>query len=150
MSTHPDVCLYPADECTCGGAALDRPRGWAVALPGQPPSTNHMYVIGRGFRRGGIAYPKMVKVDAVVAYQQMTTLITRLAKPREWKWDGGLLVLEFGFYLVDNIDCDNAMKAVCDAISDAIEVNDKWFLPRAMSKVWGLKPADARVEVTIG
>jgi len=123
---------------------------WSVTIPSQPPSTNHMYIIGRGYRRGGIAYPKIVKAPGVESYQTMAAMVTRLAKPSGWKWDGGLLVLEYHFHLADNIDTDNAMKAISDSISDAIGVDDKWFLNRAMTKEWGLKGPQVRVEVTIG
>lgn len=123
---------------------------WTVTIPGQPPSTNHMYKIGRGFRRGGIAYPKMVKAEGVEEYQQTAAMLVRLARPSGWKWDGGLLRLSYRFHLIDNVDCDNLLKALNDAIADALDINDRWFLPCVESKTWGNKGAQARVEVTIG
>jgi hypothetical protein len=123
---------------------------WSFVVPGQPVSTNHMYIIGKGYRRGGISFPKMVKAPGVENYQTVASMVCRIAKPKDWKWDGELLVVEFDFHLMDNIDCDNAMKALLDAIKDVIGVDDRFMLPRAMTKEWGLKPVNARVEVRVG
>ena len=123
---------------------------WTVSIPGQPPSTNHMYTIGKGYRRGGIAYPKLVKADGVESYQTMAAMLVRLARPSGWTWDGGLLRITYRFHLIDNVDCDNLLKALNDAIAGALDINDKWFLPNVESKTWGNKGAQARVEVTIG
>jgi hypothetical protein len=41
------------------------------------------------------------------------------------------------------------MKFINDGIEQATGVNDRWYLPRAMSKVVGLRPHLRRVEVSI-
>lgn len=122
---------------------------WTVTIPGQPPSGNHAYKIGRGYRRGGIAYPKIIKTAEAEAYQQGVALLVRTARPSFWKWDGGQLVVEYRFYLWDDADCTNLIKVIEDGIFPALGVDDTWALPRAMHKELVSK-AEARVEVTIG
>lgn len=122
---------------------------WTVVIPGQPPSGNHAYKIGRGFRRGGIAYPKMVKTDEAEAYQRAASLVVRAARPRGWSASAGaFIVCEYRFFLSRDVDCTNLIKVVEDAIFPALGIDDRWALPRAMSKQI-VGRADARVEVTI-
>ena len=121
---------------------------WTVTIPGHVPSGNHAYKIGRGFRAGGISYPKIIKTDAARSYQDMAALIVKTAKPSGWTWDGGQLVVEYRMYLDDDADCTNVIKVLEDAIFPALGINDTYALPRAMSKEIVPK-AEARVEVTI-
>lgn len=120
---------------------------WTVVLPGQPPSGNHANKIGRGFRRGGIAYPKLVKTAEAEAYQQGAAMLVRAARPSGWKWDGEQVVVEYKFFLSRDADCTNLIKVIEDAVFPALGIDDKYALPRAMSKETGVK--DPRVEVTI-
>lgn len=121
---------------------------WSVTIPGQPPSGNHANKIGRGYRRGGIAYPKLVKTVEAETYQRIAALVVRSARPSGWQWDGGQVVMEYRFYLGRDADCTNLIKVVEDAVCPALGINDKHALPRAMSKE--IVPAkQARVEVTI-
>jgi hypothetical protein len=121
---------------------------WTVTIPGNPPSGNHANKIGRGFRRGGIAYPKIVKTPKAEAYQHAAALIVRTAKPSDWHWDGGQIVVEYRFYLTRDADCTNLIKVVEDAVFPALGINDTYALPRAMSKELVTRNL-ARVEVTI-
>lgn len=121
---------------------------WTVVIPGQPPSGNHAYTIGRGFRRGGISYPKIIKTDEAKAYQQGVAYIVRTGKPRDWHWNDRYVVCEYRFYLWDQADCTNMIKILEDGIFPALGINDSWALPRAMS-VQMVPKAEARVEVTI-
>ena len=121
---------------------------WTVTIPGQPVSGNHANKIGRGYRAGGIAYPKIVKTDEAAAYQAEAGLLVKVARPSNWKWDGRQLVVEYRMYLNYDADCTNIIKVLEDAIFPALGINDKYALPRAMSKE--LVPRQlARVEVTI-
>ena len=120
---------------------------WTVTIPGNPPSGNHANKIGRGYRAGGIAYPKLVKTDEATAYMQGAALIVRAAKPSDWSWDGGQVIVEYRFYLTRDADCTNLIKTVEDAVFPAIGVDDKYALPRAMSKE--IVKINPRVEVTI-
>jgi hypothetical protein len=121
---------------------------WTVTVPGQPISGNKANKIGRGFRRGGIAYPKLVKTESAATYQALAALYTRQAKPSGWTWDGGQVVVEYRFYLAHDVDCTNIIKVIEDAVFPALGINDKYALPRAMSKEI-VEPVDARVEITI-
>ena len=121
---------------------------WTVTIPGQPPSGNHAIKIGRGYRSGGIAYPKIVKTEEAATYQALAALYTKTARPSGWTWDGGQVIVEYRFYLARDADCTNLIKVIEDAVFPALGINDKYALPRAMSKEL-VKPADARVEVTI-
>lgn len=122
---------------------------WSVSIPGQPPSGNHAYKIGKGYRRGGISYPKIIKTAEAEAYQAGVALLTRTARPSAWRWDGGYVVVEYRFFLFDDADCTNLIKVIEDGVFPALDINDTWALPRAMSKE--LVPRNlARVEVTIG
>jgi hypothetical protein len=122
---------------------------WTITIPGHIPSGNHANKIGRGFRRGGIAYPKMIKTDEAAAYQQGAAMLVRAARPSGWKWDGGQVVTEYRFWLVTDADCTNLIKVVEDAVFPALGINDQYALPRAMSKQLVKRPDEVRVEVTI-
>jgi len=121
---------------------------WSFTIPGQPLSGNHAYKIGKGYRRGGISYPKIIKTAEAEAYQQGIALLVRTARPSGWRWDGGPVVVEYRFYVWDDIDCTNAIKVIEDGIFPALDINDSWALPRAISKEIVPK-GQARVEVTI-
>jgi hypothetical protein len=121
---------------------------WTVTIPGHVPSGNHATKIGRGFRRGGIAYPKIVKTDEATAYQQMAAMLVRAARPSGWKWNGQQLIVEYRMYLDREADATNIIKTLEDAIFPALGINDKYALPRAMIKEI-VRPGVCRVEVTI-
>jgi hypothetical protein len=121
---------------------------WSVTIPGHVPSGNHANKIGRGYRAGGIAYPKIVKTPEAEAYQQGAAMIVRTAKPSGWRWDGGQVVVEYRMYLDRDADCTNIIKTLEDAIFPALGIDDTYALPRAMSKELVSK-SEARVEVTI-
>ena len=122
---------------------------WSFTIPGQPLSGNHAYKIGKGYRRGGISYPKIIKTAEAEAYQQGVALIVRSARPSGWYWGPGqMVVCEYQFYLWDDADCTNLIKVIEDGIFPALDINDSWALPRAMSKEI-VKRGEERVEVTI-
>jgi Holliday junction resolvase RusA-like endonuclease len=122
---------------------------WTVTVFGQPPTTNKMYSAKmRSIWRDGVRLnvPQMVKNAKVEKYQNDTILQVQAAKPSHWK-PTSFVRLRFRLFLSTNIDADNTLKALCDAIQTAIGVNDSWFLPCVESKEWGLSPRDARVEI---
>lgn len=122
---------------------------WTITIPGQPPSGNHAYKIGKGYRRGGISYPKIIKTAEAEAYQQGVAMLTKTARPSGWQWEQDrMVVCEYRFYLWDDADCTNLIKVIEDGIFPALGINDSWALPRAISKELVPK-AQARVEVTI-
>jgi Holliday junction resolvase RusA-like endonuclease len=103
---------------------------WSVDIPGQPPTTNHLYVRVRG------DWNKMAKAPGVAAYQDTAVMLTRLAKPPGFKVDGQLRIA-FAFYLRRDADCDNLMKAIQDSIAIALDTNDRLFLPCTTHKSTG-------------
>ena len=121
---------------------------WKITIPGQPISGNHATKIGRGYRRGGISYAKIVKTPEAEAYQQGIAYIVRTSKPRDWHGNDRFVVCEYYFYLWDDLDCTNAIKVIEDGIFPALGINDRWALPRAMEK-HHVSKAEARVEVII-
>lgn len=87
--------------------------------------------------------------DAAKAYKDLVIRRTQEARPSGWQHTEGLLILEYYLYLGRDTDADNVMKLTNDGIAAALGVDDKWFLPRAMHKEWGLRPAQRRVVVEI-
>lgn len=134
-------------------------------VPGQPPSWNHQYQQGRvGYRR------TIFKSEAAVAYQDFVERACAKAIPPGWKppqyrpKEGeGLLVVEFYFHLKQDIDCDNMMKALNDAIALGLgwhpyrtkhgkllrkpNYDDRGFLSRAMYKITGVKEPFVKVAI---
>lgn len=122
---------------------------WTVTIPGNPPSGNHANKIGRGFRRGGIAYPKIIKTDEAAAYQRGAALLVRAARPSGWKWDGGRLRIRWKFYLTRLVDGDNLIKVVADALSGAIDVDDRYFNHCVEDIILVKSASDARTQILI-
>lgn len=92
----------------------------------------------------------MAKTRNVVEYQELAALCVRLARPSGWTPPEGYIRIRYAFYLVRSMDCDNAMKALNDAIAAALGVNDKRFLPCVTSKTVNSKEPNPRVVVEIG
>lgn len=124
---------------------------WRFEIPGQPPSWNDSYRIVRQYRatRTGtrVPYHTLAKKQNVVDYQTAARLIIRSAMPSGWSPPGQVRVL-YWLYLSRDMDCDNIMKAIHDAIQMATGVDDKRFLPCVMTKEVVPKPL-ARVEVVV-
>ena len=124
---------------------------WGFTVPGQPLSWNEAYRIGVRNRPGprGGQYRTIIKTDEAVAYTDSVTWIARAAKPSGWPTHDRLLVIELRLFLGRPVDADNTMKMIMDGLKAALGVDDKWYLPRAMFSVWGLRPAERRVEVQV-
>lgn len=94
--------------------------------------------------------PGMHKKPEVEAYQTEVTYRVREARPSGWR-PNGQVVVEYEFFLFRDIDCTNAIKVIEDAIATALRPEDRLydrrFLPRAMSKVTGIR--DAHVIITL-
>jgi len=121
---------------------------FVITIPGQPPSGNHANKIGRGYRRGGVSYPKLVKTQKALDYQDEAAYLAKQAKPSKWR-PGLQVVMEYRFWLTRDADCTNLIKTVEDGICPALGFNDSRALPRAMSKIVGVPKKDARVEITV-
>jgi Holliday junction resolvase RusA-like endonuclease len=103
---------------------------WSVDIPGQPPTTNHLYVRVRG------NWNKMAKAPGVAAFQDTVILLARQAKPSGFRVTDQIKI-SFAFYLKRDADCDNLMKATLDALAHALDCNDKLFLPCTTHKSTG-------------
>lgn len=105
-----------------------------MTLPGPPPTVNHSYKIVRVPRKdGGGLVSKLAKADGIETYQTGVTLITKTARPSGWV-PGERIRLRYWFWLTKDVDCDNALKAINDAIATGLGVNDKIFLPCVQEK----------------
>lgn len=119
------------------------------SVPGTPPSVNHLYEATltrgpNGVRRG------VRKSPGVESYQIVATLVARAALPANWKdtYSEGYVRLRYWFYLRREIDCDNALKALNDALAKAFGINDRKFLPYVVDKFVG-KNEDPHVVVQL-
>lgn len=112
-------------------------------VEGQPPSVNHLYAVRRNRRTGA---PFISKAPGVEAYQLVATTRARQARPAGWEATGQVRIF-YRFYLKRDIDCDNALKALNDAIAAALNINDKAFLPCVEEKRLGY--AEPQTWVTI-
>ena len=126
---------------------------WSFEIEGQPVSWNAAYRIGTEevLRRGRIVrVRKIVKTDEARAWTDLALHRCREGRPSGWYAPPEtLIVVEYRLHVGRHLDADNAFKLTNDGIAAALGVNDKWFLPRAMSIEWGLRPAQRRVEITI-
>jgi Holliday junction resolvase RusA-like endonuclease len=104
-------------------------------MPGQPPSWNHMYRWTTK-RSGGREIRIQVKTDEANLYQSQLTMVARAAKPSGFAPTGKIIVA-YDMHLDHDLDADNVMKAVNDALALALNVNDKRFLPITTNKTTG-------------
>jgi Holliday junction resolvase RusA-like endonuclease len=137
---------------------LDKRLGFSFTLPGQPPSVNHLYEWTRQTTTDRFGQPildlqgrpkqyrSIAKKPAVAKFQLDVSRIVRTARPTEFRPEH-LIILAYEFYLGRDIDCDNAMKAMNDAIALALGVNDNRFIPATFSKV--TKDRSPRTVVTV-
>lgn len=116
------------------------PDPWCFTIPGRAPSVNHLYQPGRTFgsRR---------KAPGVEAWQAAVAHIVRSARPRGWTATGQVRVV-IDLCVCRDIDADNVLKALLDAVAPALGINDRDILPcvRSKSKV---RTAEERIEVQI-
>ncbi len=131
---------------------------WRFTVQGQPPSVNHLYKVGVGEvkdRFGQTVYgadgnPKkfrrMVKTEGVEIYQEGVGWVVKAARPSDWV-PGPRIRIRYWFHLKRDIDCDNALKALNDAIARALGVNDRAFLPCVVDKTTGNAKPFVEVEI---
>lgn len=126
---------------------------WRASIPGQPPSVNHLYKPAiRESAKG--TYRGFTKVDGVENYQTVATLSVKMSIPKAWKDflqrdHSSQIRIKYEFHLSNDIDCSNAFKAIEDAIALAMGVNDKRFLPCAVSKDLGNREPWVDIEVSL-
>lgn len=91
----------------------------------------------------------MAKEGSVRAYQNDVGLIVRSARPSGWQAPRGQIRVYYSFFLRRKIDCDNALKALNDALAMAIGVDDEVFLPCVRSKQIDKNEKNPRLEIEI-
>lgn len=118
-----------------------------VDIPGQPPSLNHNYRIIRIKHRDGTSHQQLGKLKDVESYQLIVTSLTRRALPPGYIPPDRQIRVRYRFYLKRDIDCDNALKAINDALAIGLGVNDKLFLPCVESKETGYSDPHTEIEI---
>lgn len=103
-------------------------------MPGQPPSWNASYRITRQKGKQGQFFHTLSKSGIAERYQADLALVCRAAKPSAFKPEDRLII-SYKFYLARDIDVDNILKMMNDAIARALEVDDKRFLVATPVKV---------------
>ena len=89
--------------------------GFTVTIPGDPPSTNHMYRVTRKNLPSGGQRAFMAKTTAAHHYTSDVALLVRSARPKDFQPLGQIIVV-FDFLLKRNKDTDNIQKALNDGI----------------------------------
>ena len=121
---------------------------WDCVIPGQPVSHNDSIKMGRLAvqRKGRQVYnedgtPKTIirpiKTAQAQQYQQDAQLLLQAAKPSRYQPTGQLRVT-FDIELAKNMDSDNIIKPLLDALKRAIDYDDIHFLPCVRSKAYGV------------
>lgn len=87
-----------------------------------------------------------VKTDEANLYQSQLTMVARAAKPSDFQPKGQIIVA-YDMLLARDLDADNVMKAVHDALAVALGVNDKLFLPVVLMKTHGSKEPLLAIQV---
>jgi len=108
-------------------------------VPGQPVSWNAAFKTRMG-QRG------MFKTREAEDYQDTVSWIVKLSK-KGWIVPEGRLIVAYEFFLKRDIDCDNLMKLLNDALARSLAVNDKLFMPVVISKTTGVPNPYTRVTV---
>lgn len=115
-------------------------------MPGSPPSWNRSYRITRQTGAQGQTFHTLSKSGVAERYQGDLALVCRTAKPSGFKPEGEVII-SYKFYLARNIDVDNILKMMNDAIAKAIEIDDRRFLVATPSKT--LREKDPHVIVGV-
>lgn len=106
-----------------------------IFIPGKPVSVNSMYVAGRGKNRSGRR-----RTDAAVAWENTVWSYT-LRHMTLCRLHGGTalhlpLSVDVELYrLRKNADPDNYLKAVCDGLKHALNVDDRFYSSVAAHRV---------------
>ena len=110
---------------------------FSFTVPGQPVSWNQAFRV-RFQHIGGVKTRGLFKTPEAESYQDGVRLIARVSRPSSFMPPKrGMLIVAYEFVLKTDIDCDNLLKLMNDALAEAIDVNDKFFLPVVLSKTTG-------------
>ncbi len=119
-----------------------------VSVPGQPPSLNHAYRVVR-VRRGPASFSTLAKTPEAASYQQVVRLLVSSAKPSGWDRGTHYVRTTYELFLSRDIDADNVLKILGDAVAAGLGINDKWVLPCIRSKTVGVKLGQEKVNLEV-
>lgn len=112
---------------------------FSFTVPGQPVSWNQAFRV-RMRNINGVRTRGLYKTSEAEAYQDGIRLIAKVARPTSFVLPKrGRIIVAYDFVLKTDIDCDNLLKLMNDALAEAIGHNDKFFMPVVMSKTLGSK-----------
>jgi len=106
---------------------------WTATIWGQPISVNDIYEIQWRYASNGRRYKGIGKKPGAVQYQNDATLQFKVSKPSRWTPDGYIRVV-YQMFLGHDVDTDNAIKCLSDALQEATGINDRMFLHCIASK----------------
>jgi Holliday junction resolvase RusA-like endonuclease len=87
----------------------------------------------------------MFKTEEAEVYQDSVRWLAKIAKPSGFM--PAHVIVGYDFVLARDIDCDNVMKMIHDALAEAINLDDKNFYPVVFSKTTGSKTPSVMVHV---
>lgn len=120
---------------------------WSVTLPGQPPTLNSLYTVVPRTAKDGHKYKGIGKSSDARRWHDEMAMLIRAAKPSRWA-PMGMVRLRIRLFLDHDIDADNVLKVLSDAVQTGTGINDRQFLPCVESK--HIVPlAHARVELLL-
>lgn len=91
--------------------------------------------------------PSKAKKPETNAYQAEVTWLCKTAKRPPGFQPKHIIIIGYRWYLTNDMDCDNMMKATNDAIAVALGLNDKRFLSVPFGK--DIVHSNPRTEITI-
>lgn len=130
---------------------------FTFTVPGQPMSWNRSYrqrVVRVKDKFGNLVHDErgrvkarsgMFKTKEAEIYQDTVRWMAKTAKPSGFAPEA--VIIAYDFMLARDIDCDNVMKMINDAIAEAIGLNDRYFYPVVLSKSTGSKNPSVLVNV---
>jgi Holliday junction resolvase RusA-like endonuclease len=126
------------------------PDALSIKLEGQPPSGNHRLSPAVRWSKPkdgqGKPYIGWRRSEGVENYMLYVTLMAKRAMPTGWK-PASKIRVSYLFNLDRDMDCDNAMKVISDALAIGLGTDDKRFLPCVMDKRSGIKDPSVMVYV---
>lgn len=108
-----------------------------------------MYIVVPRTDKSGRSYRGIGKTRAAVQFQNDALWLIRAAKPSRWAPPEGMMRMRLKLFLDRDLDSDNAIKALSDAVESALGIDDKRFLWCVVSKQIGVPKADVRLELEV-
>lgn len=87
----------------------------------------------------------MFKTEEAETYQDSVRWLAKAARPSGFL--PAHIIVGYDFILARDIDCDNVMKMIHDALSEALNLDDRHFYPAVFSKTTGSKDPCVMVHV---